>query len=263
MDKLWIKLGQILHQSESNTDRIKDQFTSVLIPSLKTLEYALGVLKWRDTNKNPLVNVVGPQESVYKRLGSITDNSQQTLVLDKENRVQNHLKIDIRGSDFRFHKDMNTSEIIEGKMYVYNQNQVAGLDKQDMKTMVHKRKVLISILRFRDTLDLLQGDLNLKEMLRAKSLNFTCKIYNFSSSSANQNVTNRCRQVDHYKIRRSQTEVLQVQANLPAKSAHKVQERVDVSSLSHGPESDSATQKHVLSEATSLEHPGNPDPNPD
>jgi hypothetical protein len=177
VDNHWVKLGLILQENDNESVKIKKELREMVIPSLRTLEHTVNILTWKDTSKKPLVTTLGAQEMVFRRLSSITENSQNTLLLDtdKENSKGNGMKIDIQGKDFRFGKVQDGSLLSEGKMYVYNQNYLAGISPVDGFELVYKRKVLISILRFRDSLELLQGTVDVRDLLRAKSLNFKCK----------------------------------------------------------------------------------------
>ena len=172
MDSLWVRLGQILYDSECRITKAEKELKELVIPSVKTLNHLLSELKVRDSEKKPIITDLGAQESVYRRLGSITDQSPNTLVLDanKEN-----LKIDIAGNDFTFSK--NKGQTKEGKVYVYNTKQLHVEHKKQRNELELKRKLLISILKFRDAMQMMQGKVNLQSFLKAKSLNFTCREY--------------------------------------------------------------------------------------
>lgn len=167
-----MRLGQILYDSECRITKAEKELKELVIPSVKTLNHLLSELKVRDSEKKPIITDLGAQESVYRRLGSITDQSPNTLVLDanKEN-----LKIDIAGNDFTFSK--NKGQTKEGKVYVYNTKQLHVEHKKQRNELELKRKLLISILKFRDAMQMMQGKVNLQSLLKAKSLNFTCREY--------------------------------------------------------------------------------------
>lgn len=149
-----------------------------MIPSLRTLEFVLNVLKLKPSEKKPLTTDLGVQESVFRRLGSITDKSPLTLVMDGdgENNRGNKLKIDIIGGDFKFSRQQKSKDVSEGKLYVFNQNQLLIEDPKQAKDLVLRRRLLVSLLRFRDSMEMLQGSVSLNEMFRAKTLNFKCNV---------------------------------------------------------------------------------------
>jgi hypothetical protein len=148
----------------------------LIIPSIKTLEHIVKLLQVKDSISNPLITDMGIQESVFRRLGSITDNSPNTLVMDsnKENVNRNKLKIDISGNEFKFSK-LKNDKAIEGKLYVFNRNQLTPNDNKEADVLYLKRQILLGLLRFRDSMELTEGKVEVGKMLRAKSLNFKCK----------------------------------------------------------------------------------------
>lgn len=177
VDQIWIKLGQLLCKKNSRIEQIKGEMQAIVIPSLRTLEFVVNTLKLKISEKKPLTTDLGVQESVFRRLGSITDKSPHTLIMDegKENKAANQLKIDIAGSDFKFSRPKMSDEVCEGKLYVFNQNRLLIENQEQAKDMILRRKILISLLRFRDSMEMLEGTVSTNEMFRAKSLNFKCK----------------------------------------------------------------------------------------
>ena len=164
-----MKLGQILYKNESRVLIAEKELKELVIPSVKSLNYLISILMMKDSEKKPITTDLGVQENVYKRLGSITDQSPNTLILDSN---KENFKIDITGNDFTFSKNKGNAK--EGKMYVYNINQLVTQNKKQKKELNYKRKVLISILRLRDAMEMMKGKLNIQNLLKAKSLNFTC-----------------------------------------------------------------------------------------
>ena len=146
--------------------------TQLIIPSIKTLEYVVKLLQVKESTHNPLITDMGVQEGIFRRLASITDNSN-TLVMDSNK--ENKLKINVSNNDFQFSK-LKDTKMIEGKMYVFNRNQLTPSNNKEADLLYLKRKVLLGLLRFRDSMELIEGTVDVGKMLRAKSLNFKCKI---------------------------------------------------------------------------------------
>jgi hypothetical protein len=92
---------------------------------------------------------------------------------------QNKLKINISRNDFKFSKQKDKNQVIEGKLYVYNINDDSSGNKKEKETINMKKKVLLSLLRFRDSMQLIEGTVDVSKMLRAKSLNLKCNLLLF------------------------------------------------------------------------------------